>query len=243
MGGAVVFPGGKLDPADRAVGQRAALPARALEVAALHPRARLFADDADHAHALAVCACRESLEEAALLPSTPPLGDVAVRALRDRLAREGDFAALLDEAGVKLDLAALVPFARWITPAAEQRRYDARFFMAALPTGQRGEHDARETTHSLWTAPARMLDAFMAGDVFLAPPTLRCLELLASVADLTSALALCAEQSLLPICPTFVPGDPPMLTIAGDPLHEVAERRVAGPTRFVLRDGKFVSEL
>jgi 8-oxo-dGTP pyrophosphatase MutT (NUDIX family) len=237
MGGAVVFPGGKLDPGDR---PRLAHPEA--PPSAIHPRALRFADDAEHAHGLAVCACRESLEEAALLPSLPPLRDAAVRALRDRLAAGGDFAQLLDEAQATLDLASLGPFARWVTPAAEQRRYDARFFMTPLPEGQRGEHDAHETTHSVWTTPARMVDAFMAGDVFLAPPTLRCLELLAGVADVASALALCAEQSLLPICPTFVAGDPPMLIIAGDPLHDVTEARVAGPTRFVLRDGKFVSQ-
>ena len=57
-----------------------------------------------------------------------------------------------------------------------------------------------------------------------------------------AALALADEQSLLPVCPRFVASDPPMLVLPGDPEHEVRDQRVAGPTRFVLRDGKFLSD-
>jgi 8-oxo-dGTP pyrophosphatase MutT (NUDIX family) len=230
MGGAVVFPGGKLDTSDAGLG------------GAVHKRASIFAADDAHAHALAVCACRESFEEAALLPCAPPLDDVAVRALRTRLEAGEDFHDLIAEAGVELTTDALIPFARWVTPEAEQRRYDARFFLARLSEGQLGRHDAHETTMSVWSTPARLIDAFVAGDLFLAPPTLRCLELLRDVTSVDAAFALADEQSLLPICPAFVPGEPPMLVIAGDPKHEIKQRRVAGHTRFVLRDGKFVSE-
>src|SRR5690606_35126604 len=134
------------------------------------------------------------------------------------------------------------PFARWVTPRAEARRYDARFFMTELPAGQRGRHDDHETTSSVWATPARMLDAFMRGDVFLAPPTIRAFELLLGVRSSAEAIALCAAQSLAPICPELVSTDPPTLALPGDRAHSVREPAVAGPTRFVLRDGKFVSE-
>lgn len=231
MGGAVVFPGGKLDPSDGALRSRSR---------GLHPRAPLFAEGEDHALALAICACREAFEEAAILPLDAALDDRQVEALRARHVAGEDFASLIGDRA--LATAALVPFARWITPEAEARRYDARFFVTPLPPGQRGLHDAHETTSSVWAPPARMLEAFAVGDVFLAPPTLRALELLAEVADVAGALRLAEDQSLAPICPKFVPADPPMLVIPGDPEHDERERRVAGSTRFVLRDGKFVSE-
>jgi 8-oxo-dGTP pyrophosphatase MutT (NUDIX family) len=231
MGGAVVFPGGKLDAADRAL---------ASQTSGLHPRAASFADDADHGLALAVCACRESFEEAAILPLVTFLEDGEVEHLRSRQAAGDGFASLIGDR--ILATAALTPFARWITPEAEQRRYDARFFLTTLPAGQRGLHDARETTSSVWASPARMLEAFLAGDLFLAPPTLRALEILCEARDVAAAIALSDEQSLAPICPRFVPTDPPMLVLPGDPEHHEPDRRVAGPTRFVLRDGKFVSE-
>ena len=73
-----------------------------------------------------------------------------------------------------------------------------------------------------------------------------------------AARALAAAQSLLPICPELVAvpmggprapqtprgadADAPFLALPGDPAHSLAGRRVAGPTRFVLRDARFVSE-
>jgi hypothetical protein len=59
-------------------------------------------------------------------------------------------------------------------------------------------------------------------------------------------MATAARQSLGSICPRFMPGDEgpapaPYLALPGDPSHEVRERRVDGSTRFVLRDGMFVS--
>lgn len=234
MGGAVVFPGGKLDEADRAE-------AFAARGTGLHLRAAHFADDPTHARALAVCACRESLEEAMILPSVPAIPTERLEPMRAALEAGETLLPLLEAAGSELDTGALVPFARWITPAAEQRRYDARFFLTSLPDGQEGLHDDRETVHSVWASPRRMLEAFAAGDVLLAPPTTRCLELLAPRDDVEAALRLAAAQSLEPICPELVGGDELVLALPGDPDHSVADRRVAGPTRFVLEDGRLVS--
>ncbi|MCU0681926.1 MAG: hypothetical protein MUF34_06655 [Polyangiaceae bacterium] len=140
-------------------------------------------------------------------------------------------------------MAALRPFARWVTPEAEPRRYDAFFFLLRLPEGQQGESDLGETTHGFWATPAEVLRRFVAGSLMLAPPTLRCLELLAAEASIEAAFALAERQTLLPVCPQFLPGaDPPALVLPGDPAHAIAERRVEGQTRFVLREGRFWSE-
>jgi hypothetical protein len=150
---------------------------------------------------------------------------------------------VLRSRGVRLATHALVPWARWITPEAESRRFDARFFLLALPEHQRGAHDDHETTMSFWARPSAVLDRFLRGEIFLAPPTCRSLELLADCKDIESAFGLAGEQSLLPVCPRFVPDEKaPYLALPGDPSHEIAEKRVSGKTRFVLRDSRFVSE-
>ncbi len=237
MGGVVVFPGGKLDVAD---GEEASQHADGA-----HERAIRFADDERHALALAVRPCRESLEEAAIVPSSPAPDDSSAESLREALKTQ-PFAELLSHHGLTLATRELVPFARWVTPVAEARRYDARFFVTRLPEGQVGRHDDHETTSSVWATPSRLLKAFMDGDLFLAPPTVRALEILGAASNVDEAMALCGEQSLLPICPEVVMRDgklvePTTLALPGDPEHSVKERRVSGSTRFVLTDGKFVS--
>jgi 8-oxo-dGTP pyrophosphatase MutT (NUDIX family) len=242
LGGAVVFPGGKVDAAD---GDDAWLGLAADP----HPRSIAFVSATASARALAIAACRETLEEAGIVPVDGELLAGDLDALRAELAMQADgsggpgaLAGALARRGRALALGALVPFARWVTPAAEQWRFDARFYLLVLPAGQVGKHDDHETTMSFWDRPASVLARFMAGEIFLAPPTTRALELLAAAGTVQSALALAGEQSLAPICPAFVASDPPYLALPGDPSHEVPERRIAGPTRFVLQDGRFVSE-
>jgi hypothetical protein len=141
-----------------------------------------------------------------------------------------------------LDVERLAPLARWITPEAETRRFDARFYLLALPEGQIGKHDEHETTMSMWATPKDVLDAAAEGRFFLAPPTARTLELLATERDVHGAFRLAARQTLLPVCPEFVAENPPFIALPGDPAHSIREKRVDGPTRYVLRDGRFVSE-
>jgi 8-oxo-dGTP pyrophosphatase MutT (NUDIX family) len=244
LGGAVVFPGGKVDLTD-------ASPLWADRATAPHPRSAACATEAVAARALAVAACRELLEEGGIVPTDRPLGAADVAALRAELLAPPlgasspspvPLAAALERRGHRLALGALVPWARWVTPAAEARRFDARFFLLELPPGQEGLHDDHETTMSFWARPADVLDRFTRGEIFLAPPTIRSLELLARVRHNHEALGLAEAQPLAPIRPTFIAAEPPFLALPGDPAHEERSIRVLGPTRFVLRDGRFVSE-
>jgi 8-oxo-dGTP pyrophosphatase MutT (NUDIX family) len=233
LGGAIVFPGGKVEPSDADT--------------SWEPLTTRPGDPSLRAHAIA--ACRESLEEAAILPVAPLEGSNSSVLTHDELldlrarAKSDDLRALLEARGVGLDLAALRFFARWITPLAENRRFDTRFFVCVAPAGQPGAHDDRETTRSFWASPADVLARYERGSVELAPPTHRTLDLLAQARSTDDALALADGACKEPICPKLVPqGDTIALTLPGDPEHEIGERRTAGTSRFVLRGERWVPE-
>jgi hypothetical protein len=142
-----------------------------------------------------------------------------------------------------IDLSSLVPFARWITPEAEVRRFDAHFFMLRSPEGQEGAHDQHETMDSFWATPASVLSRWEAMEVLLAPPTHRTLEILAAQGSVDEALALAERANLAPICPRLIDYDGTMaLTLPGDPDHQLTERIIPGRTRYVLRGDQWRPE-
>jgi len=221
LGGAIVFPGGRVEEHD-----------------ADDAWSALVNDPAAALRALGVAACRETLEEAALLLADAPVADDEVLALRARQSDDaGALRAFLRERGLKLDLRALVPLSRWITPKVESRRFDARFFVARAPIGQRGAHDMTETMASFWGTPRAILDRFDRSEIQLAPPTHRTLETLAECNDVEAALAMARGACQDPICPELVRQDDTLaLVLPGDLDHSVREARIPGTSRYVLRD-------
>lgn len=252
LGGAVVFPGGRVDASDADPAWAPLV--RDVDLEALRARApsadaAAFASDVTELRALLVASCRETLEEAAMLPVA---GGTVVQddlfALRERLkADPGAVRAFLGARGLELATSALVPFARWITPQAEARRFDARFFVAIAPEGQTGAHDEYETMASFWATPADVLRRFEAGEVQLAPPTHRTLELFTTCASAAAVLELARASTLLPICPRLVKqtdaqGETLALTLPGDPEHDIREARTPGLSRYVLRGERWLPE-
>jgi 8-oxo-dGTP pyrophosphatase MutT (NUDIX family) len=233
LGGAIVFPGGKVDEPDRG--------------AAWTSVARGEADAV--ARAFKIAACREALEEAAILPvAGGTLSSDEVVALRARVEKnEETLAAFLAARGLVLDLSTLVYYARWVTPAAESRRFDTRFYAVVAPAGQDGHHDDHETTSSFWARPADVLARFDRGEVQLMPPTHRSLEVFASARTAAEAIAIAEGACKDPICPRVVPhvdekGQTMALTLPGDREHTVREARVPGRSRFVLRGDRWLPE-
>ncbi|MBX6355603.1 MAG: NUDIX hydrolase [Micromonosporaceae bacterium] len=106
---------------------------------------------------------------------------------------------VLEETGVLLTADALVPWSRWITPEFEPRRFDAYFFLAALPPGQSARTVGGEADHALWRSPAAALELPML------PPTSRTLRELAQYSTVEEALAAAAgRDATKPICPRVV---------------------------------------
>ena len=176
-GGATVFPGGAVDPADRALAQSLAetLP----DVAALDP------EDA----AARIAAIRETLEETGLVVGVTGM-IIAARAIaaRARLLAGDTLAAILADEGWAVDFDALVPFARWWPRHREVRVYDTRFYLADLGTGALDPvADATETTHVFWATAQAALDLAEAKRIKVIFPTRRNLERLALWPDFAAA--------------------------------------------------------
>jgi 8-oxo-dGTP pyrophosphatase MutT (NUDIX family) len=176
-GGAVVFPGGRVDDDDRVIAMR--MIERGDSAAEL--------DDL----AARVAAIRETLEETGLLVGAAGQSDDAAvaAALRGGLSAGAAFSALLEEAGVTLDLAVLTPFARWNPKLNSHRRFDTRFYIAKVQAGRHGlTVDGTENSELFWASAAESLAMAARGEIEIIFPTRRNLERLATYADFVGAV-------------------------------------------------------
>jgi 8-oxo-dGTP pyrophosphatase MutT (NUDIX family) len=167
--GALVFPGGRIDPQDAALA------------------ARFAEEDA----AARIAAIRETIEETGIAAALLPAPDAeTVAALRVGLAAGEELAGLLDRYGLTLDLAALTPFARWCPNFRETRRFDAHFYLAAAPANAHpASADDTESVRALWAPAADILAEIAQGEAHAIFPTRRNLERLARFASLDEARA------------------------------------------------------
>ncbi|OIV37849.1 hypothetical protein BIV57_08780 [Mangrovactinospora gilvigrisea] len=189
------FPGGRVDPGDRDL--LPLLPPGTAEQLA----ARLGGDlDPETAAAALGAALRETFEEAGalLLPGPAPVTEDDRRALA---AHETTLAALLTRLGRTPDPALLRPWARWITPEFEPRRYDTLFFVARLPQDAPHRVDDGESDHSLWTTPEAAVRESEQGRLAMLPPTLTALRELAGFRTAADALRAADDRPLAPVTP------------------------------------------
>jgi len=232
MAGAHVFPGGRVDEADGALAAALSPALRAAALAMLDGE-----EDERTAVAFAVAAVRETAEECGVLLAIDEAGDHPSEADAATIAAElragRPFGEVLSSRGLLPDVAALRPFAWWVTPAAEPKRYDTRFFLAPAPP-HRADVDAQEVTEGEWFTPAAALAAYTAGEIVLAPPTLVTLEDLVGAKTLDDAAA-CVERPIPAICPVITNDESGMvLALPGDPLHESQTPAFAGRSRIIM---------
>lgn len=232
LAGAIVFPGGQLDPEDREW---------SLVVPPLAGRIREWDRDDLRAEAFGLAAVRETLEEAGILLAEGTVSAAAVNDLRAALLGGASLRSLLEAANLVPALGQLRPFARWITPTAEKKRFDTMFFLARAPADQTGAHDDTETVASMWATPQTILARWEAGEIAMVPPTHATLEWLAECTKVDEALARSASLSLAPICPELTQHEGGMaLLLPGDPEHSVPELLHPHAPRYVLFEGRFV---
>lgn len=213
--GAYVFPGGTLDAddSDPAWG-------RVLEP---HPAGIAGAADPGGPSALTfvVAALRETFEETGVLLTRGrerPDPGLLERERAALLAGNRSFLEIVSENRFQLAAAELVLCARWVTPEALSRRYDARFFLASAPAETHVSAEKGELVEHLWIRPAEALDAYFDFRLRMLFPTARTLEWLSgadTVADLRSRFLERRVERLLPrlrrvdgeVIPVL-PGDP-----------------------------------
>jgi len=219
MAGAYVFPGGKLDEADCAPATLARLPEGAVAACAARLRPTPGTTLApETAAGLYVAGCRETFEEAGVLLAHRADGrkldgkDPGVQAMLDEararlVAEELDFAQLLADEDLVLDVDGLVYWAHWITPSMERRRFDTRFFVALAPPGQAATSDGLEVADMVWMTPGAALAAHEQGRMFLPPPTQRNLQEMGDVTDFDALRRTAEGRDVQPILPKLAAED------------------------------------
>ena len=236
LGGAYVFPGGKVDPEDAHWVERLDRTPQQLHALLAEPGLSLA-----EAAGLYVTAIREVFEETGLLLADLP--PVETRAAWAQLRAGARFDTLLGPQSICLAASALQPWSRWITPvlsSVARKRFDTRFFVATVPPGQEPAHDAHEATASVWLAPRAALHRYWDGGIELAPPQIMSLTHLARHRSVASVLA--AARQCTPPCIRPQPHDIDgvrVLCYPGDPGHPEPLQVLPGPTRLAWRNRRF----
>jgi 8-oxo-dGTP pyrophosphatase MutT (NUDIX family) len=175
-GGALVFPGGRIDPQDRAMA--GASPDGAARIAAV----------------------RETIEETAIPVGLDPLPtpELALE-LQEQLRSGKPFARLLEEHRLGVDIGVMTPLARWVPEFHARRRFDTLFLLARAPAGDWIPNAAEgECAGAFWMSAADVLERDRRGEARLIFPTRRTLERLA-LHD--SFDAMVADARAFPVAP------------------------------------------
>jgi 8-oxo-dGTP pyrophosphatase MutT (NUDIX family) len=211
--GAYVFPGGSVDERDAHSGVGWAGPSAAEWGEALDAPPEL-------ARALVCAAVRETFEESGVLLAGPAADTVVTDTSggdweadrRALLSGSVSLAELLHRRRLVLRSDLLSPWSRWITPVTEERRYDTRFFAAALPDGQRARHVGEEADKTAWVEPAEALAAASRQQISLLPPTAVTLAELRDCGQVSAALT--TRRPIVPLMPEVIlAGDGAWLTL------------------------------
>lgn len=164
----------------------------------------------------------------------PDLTDAEEATYRMAAVRE-----LQEEANVYITIDDLHPFAHWVTPEIETRRYDTRFFIARMPDGQIARHDESETTALDWLSPSEAIARFQRRELRLPPPTWTTIRQLSKHKSIDDVLAWARSRPIVRVMPGFFKdGDKVTLTLPGDPTFPpIPGWEIPEETRFVLEEG------
>jgi 8-oxo-dGTP pyrophosphatase MutT (NUDIX family) len=219
--GAMVFPGGKTAPEDLLLVDAAANPT-GLDTSALVSR---------------IAAIREAFEEGSVLLARAYgrqsiLSHAELAALLARIPDRADFGAFVARAGVTLATDLLVPYAHWITPADQPKRFDTQFYLAPAPADQVAQHDGREAVETRWLAPAAAVAAADRGEIKLVFATRANLLRLGHSRTVAEAIEAARAARIVTVEPKLV--DTPagqVFRIPADAGYEMTETPVRRVTR------------
>ena len=226
-GGISLFPGGAVDEADR--GEEIAAFCRGQDDAGASRLLGLDRGGLGHY----VAAVRECFEEAGVLLAAVdgrPLsfGDAEVasrfeehrRRLNDGSSTLADICAA---EGLTLELGGLRYVSHWITPEGSPRRYDTRFFTAAVPEDQQALHDDHEVVASVWIEPEEALRLGEEGSMVLWFPTIKNLEAIARFKTAAAMMATPAAATVPAVLPRVtVDGEAARIVLPGDEAYDEA---------------------
>lgn len=112
-----------------------------------------------------------------------------------------------EETGVVLAEADVYPWAHWITPEIEPRRYDTRFFVAAMPADQEAFDISGETDRAEWTTPGQALADGRSGRIRMLPPTISILMELADLSTVAEVINRATDRQIEPVLPRLARSD------------------------------------
>ena len=239
LGGAYVFPGGKLDAADAQLDMATHLDQspQALHAALNEPQLAELS-----AAGLYVAALREAFEESGVLFAEN--ASAAATANAAAMLKDGvRFDAMLASLSLRLQTQDVLPWSRWITPkmaSVSHKRFDTRFFVAGVPQHQTAQHDNHETTESVWLQPRAALAQYSDKAIELAPPQIMSLVHLSHHNSVASVLAQARSGKPPVIQPEpFDMDGTRVICYPGDAQHSIRERALPGPTRLCYRNKRF----
>jgi 8-oxo-dGTP pyrophosphatase MutT (NUDIX family) len=221
--GMQAFPGGRVDPrdvSDDAIAWHGPNP----DVWA----ARLSTDPGA-ARGFVCAAVRETFEEAGVLLAEPNVQPTGPEWESDRQAlvdRRLALSELFERRGLAIRSDLLAPWAHWITPRFEERRYDTWFFAAALPEGQQARDVSGEADHAAWMRPSDAIAAAERGDAAMLPPTRAVLDQLAAYRSAAAVLDAAGRRVIETVMPGWIDdGDEVRVLLPGDPGYPGDDRR------------------
>lgn len=223
-GGMTVFPGGGVSPDDVPDPERWHGP----EPARFGAR---FRQPAELAAALVTAAVRETFEECGVLLASRPGSapgplDIGTGWRDELVGHRATLAGLLTEHDLELRADLLVPWARWITPPQNPKRYDTAFLVARVPDGQVADDATTEAVEARWWTPAEALAGYAHDDLKLMPPTLHTLQELSRHDSAAAVLDAAERRYIEPITPQVRrEGRVVTITLPGDPDWRYEEAR------------------
>jgi 8-oxo-dGTP pyrophosphatase MutT (NUDIX family) len=224
-GGALVFPGGRVEEADYELAARP------------HDCPNPDRLDVD-ALAFRVAAIRETFEECGVLLARPlgshELIDAATLKRLEEQHRGAlnagsiGFDAVLGSEGLQPAPDLLVHFAHWITPASQAKRYDTQFFLAEAPVAHLAVHDGREAVESIWITPGQALADTEAGKYKLVFATAKNLEKLGQSLTVRDAMVAARGSEVVTVQPMGTKLD------SGKRLMRIPAEAGYGGTEFII---------